>query len=411
MAIVQQASGQATGSTSYTVSLPAASSAANLVVLFIVSDNVQPTTVSGWTFRKSQVDNVGHYLFDRAGGATSYTLTATSAADQIVWAVLEIQAGVFDKAASADNPANATSYASPSITPTSGPKTLLASFGAQHYFANVPGTFAYSNSFTSDSMQVFAATANTAQGVAHQNVTATGSTAYTTTATNSPSQVASWSSIIASYVTSSGTAGTVALPVATGTGSASIPTVSGTVSVSGGGPATGTGSAPAPVVSGGAAVTVPVAAGSGVAPAPTASAAVAGNVTIPAAQGTGSAPAPTAAGAGTGAAAVGIPPANGSGAAPAPSAGGGGTVQMVPAVGSALALVVVASGGARVIVPAAMGRGTAPAPSVPLPAGEDITVTVVGPARNPVAVVSAGGSVVTVGPPSRNPLRVSGATR
>jgi len=209
MGIVQQASGTSTGGGNFTVALPAASSAANLVVVSIVSDSVIATP-SGWTLRASQVNNVGHYLWDRAGGSSSYTFNLATAG-QIAWQITEIQGGVFDKAVSANNVANATSYAAPPITPAAGQKILLLSFGAQKYFSGVPSAFTYSGSPTMDSFQTFAVTDNTTQGAAHLDIpSATGSTAYNFTATNgaSSTQIASWSAIVASYTTTSSSGST-----------------------------------------------------------------------------------------------------------------------------------------------------------------------------------------------------------
>jgi len=209
MGIVQQASGTSTGGGNFTLALPTASSAANLVVVSIVSDSVIATP-SGWTLRASQVNNVGHYLWDRAGGSSSYTFNLATAG-QIAWQITEIQGGVFDKAVSANNVANATSYAAPPITPAAGQKILLLSFGAQKYFSGVPSAFTYSGSPTTDSFQTFAVTDNTTQGAAHLDIpSATGSTAYNFTATNgaSSTQIASWSAIVASYTTTSSSGST-----------------------------------------------------------------------------------------------------------------------------------------------------------------------------------------------------------
>ena len=71
------------GSTPFTVTLPAASNAANRVVLFVMG-NTLITTPSGWTLRTSQINHMGHYLFDRAGdGGSSWSVSGS--AGQGVW--------------------------------------------------------------------------------------------------------------------------------------------------------------------------------------------------------------------------------------------------------------------------------------------------------------------------------------
>ena len=67
MSIVQQSSGLFNGA-SFTVTLPAASSSANRVVV-IVAGNTIVNTGSGGRCGDSQVNYMGHYLWDRAGGA------------------------------------------------------------------------------------------------------------------------------------------------------------------------------------------------------------------------------------------------------------------------------------------------------------------------------------------------------
>jgi len=232
MGIIQQASGTSTGSGNFTVTLPAASSAANLVVVSIVSDSVIATP-SGWTLRATQLNNVGHYMWDRAGGASSYTFNLATAG-QITWQITEVRGGVFDKAVSANNVANATSYAAPAITPAAGQKILLISFGAQKYFGNVPSAFTYSGTPTTDSFQTFAVTDNTTQGAAHLDIaSATGSTAYNYTATNGASStpIASWSAIVGSYTTTTSSGNTYTATPTDSVGATDAVSVSGSRSL------------------------------------------------------------------------------------------------------------------------------------------------------------------------------------
>src|SRR5678815_270051 len=126
MSISQQASGTWTG-TSFTATLPAASSASNRVVV-IVAANTTVTTPSGFTLRTSQVNFMGHYLYDRAGGSASYAFS--TAAGQGTWWIAEIPGGVYDTSSSQNQSTGNTSYNTTSLVPASGTKMLIASIGS-----------------------------------------------------------------------------------------------------------------------------------------------------------------------------------------------------------------------------------------------------------------------------------------
>ena len=76
MGILQQSSGTFSG-TSFTVTLPAATSAANRVVVFVAGNTIV-NTPAGWALRTSQVNEMGHYHWDRAGSSATYAFTNSS---------------------------------------------------------------------------------------------------------------------------------------------------------------------------------------------------------------------------------------------------------------------------------------------------------------------------------------------
>lgn len=257
MPIVQQASGTATASGTFAVALPAASTTGNRVVVTIVSDNTIATP-AGWTLRDSQVNFVGHYLWDRAAdGSTSYNFTLPTTG-QVDWWIAELPGGTFDVSSSANNTAQATSYAGPPLTPTAGRRVLIASFGNQNYFSTYADTYTWSGAWSSQAFQTFTAAPNTAQGVAIQDLASvTGS--YTATASytlaGSAALCAGRSAIMASYVVTATSPVNMAGVVATAAAVAPVGTVSAARALAVTGvAATATATAPAgSVLTGGAA--------------------------------------------------------------------------------------------------------------------------------------------------------------
>lgn len=207
MTIIQQASGTFTAS-GFSATLPGASSASNCVVL-IIAGNTTITTPASWTARQSNVNEMGHYLYDRAGASLT-SVTVTSAAGQGTWWIAEIGSGAHDISSSANNIAQTTTYTTPSLTPTAGTRIVIASLASLTGFATVRTISGWTNSFVEQADVCQASADYPMQGVATlDDFTANGSTAYSTTGTYSASS--SRSAIIASYVTGSG-GGAPAIP-------------------------------------------------------------------------------------------------------------------------------------------------------------------------------------------------------
>jgi hypothetical protein len=196
--IVQQASGLWTG-TSFTPTLPVASSAAN-GILIIVAGNTTVTTPTNWTLRTSQVNTMGHYAFTRDGVALT-SVAMTSAAGQGTWYIAEIAGGVYQTSTSQNANTNSTTYSTLTMTPTAGTRELFASIGSTVTGGAARTVSGWTNSFVEQADLCQATVDGPMQGVASlDNVAANGSTAYTTTATYS-AQSTGRSAIAVSYVT------------------------------------------------------------------------------------------------------------------------------------------------------------------------------------------------------------------
>lgn len=204
MGIIQQNTGVFDG-TSFTASLASASSASNGVVL-IIAGNTTITTPASWTLRTSQVNFMGHYMFDRAGASLT-SVAVTNSAGQGTWWMAEIASGTHDISTSANNSASGTTYNTPNLTPTAGTREVLASIASTAFTANQARTVSgWTNSFVeqADLCQTLTATDEPMQGVASlDNITTDGVTVYSTTTTYSANSVGR-SALIGAYVTSTG---------------------------------------------------------------------------------------------------------------------------------------------------------------------------------------------------------------
>lgn len=201
MGIIQQASGAFTG-TSFTPTLPAASTAANTVAI-VVAANTTITTPTNWSARASSVNEMGHYLIDRSGTSlTSVTVACPSG--QGTWWIVELN-GVHDISNATNNVAPATTYTTPSIVPTAGTRTVLASLASTTSGAVVRTVSGFTNGFVKQ-IDVCQPTVDYPQqaGAAVQDVTADGVAGYSTTGTYSASS--DRSGLIGAYVSSAGAA-------------------------------------------------------------------------------------------------------------------------------------------------------------------------------------------------------------
>ncbi len=196
-AIVQINSGLVASGTPFTVTLGVA--ATGRVVVF-VAGNTTVTTPGGWSLRDSQVNQMGHYLYDTLGaGASSWNFT--KAAGQLTWVALELRTGSrYDVSASANDPLGAVSYATPALTPTAGQRIVLASLGSLSALATRT-VLTWTNNFVEIADLCQPTADNPMQGVADlADFIANGVTSYSTTAGFSDSSTGR-SAIIVAYIT------------------------------------------------------------------------------------------------------------------------------------------------------------------------------------------------------------------
>jgi hypothetical protein len=184
--------------TSFNVTRSTGSFGTGTTIVVAVFGNTVINTPSGWTQRTSSVVSIGLYSFEKAGAGES-SIAFTNAAGSGTWFAWELSAGsswVGGQAAQAAS--TVTSYASPSVTPSAGNRHMLAVVGGNGG-GGVRNVISFSDSFTERADQQVTAGDWTFAAAADLDVTANGSTAYTTTATFNAASAAAVGGITLAY--------------------------------------------------------------------------------------------------------------------------------------------------------------------------------------------------------------------
>lgn len=216
MGIVQQNSGTFNG-TSFTPTLGATTQTGNTVYL-IVAGNTTVTTPTNWTLRTSQVNFMGHYAYSRTGVALS-SVSVSNASGQGTWWLFEVN-GAYDTSTSANSSSPATTYSTPALTPASGTRSVFASIASTADSGSTVRTVSGWTSSFVEQIDLCQATADAPMqgGAVLADITANGTTSYSTSATYSAAS-AGRSAIILSSASSAGGGGPTLI---TGTDAATV---------------------------------------------------------------------------------------------------------------------------------------------------------------------------------------------
>lgn len=184
MALTQSKTyGSIASATSHSITLDAAPSSGNLLVLCVVSDTTVTGTPSGWSVVTSAVDFTGTYMYYKiAGVSESATISVgLSSSDCCALVVLEYSGNT---ATPLDKTASAIAQSSPCSTGTTTTTTQASEFlVALVGLSNATGTTptspptvaSWSNSFVSQAnVSTSGTNPNVTAGVATLNVSATG---------------------------------------------------------------------------------------------------------------------------------------------------------------------------------------------------------------------------------------------
>jgi hypothetical protein len=192
--VVQINSGanNAPGSATQSATLAGAATANNQILLVVGADDYANTPPTDFTQHTGceQETFLGHYLWrsTAAGGETSINYTLGTASPS-AWIIAEVSgldsATPYDTSNGQFAQSSATSYTTPTITPTAGDRLLVATIGGSLNSAFTSGMGSWLNSFTeqADVWTVLGSGTRDSIGLAILSVTANGSTGYSSGAT------------------------------------------------------------------------------------------------------------------------------------------------------------------------------------------------------------------------------------
>jgi hypothetical protein len=217
MTILDRNTGLFNAASTFTVTRSTGSYGTGTVLAVIVFSNTVVSTPGILNQRASSVVNLGLYGYDGAGaGQSSIAFSCSTGTGQ--WYAWELSAGStwLSPATPDQNTSGLATVTTQTLTPTAGDRHLLAVAGGIAAGA-VRAVTAFSNSFT-----MWGAGAGTAQdwpfsGAADRDVTANGSTGYSTTATFSGGAQTATGSVFMQFINNAGdtTAPTVPTGLAT----------------------------------------------------------------------------------------------------------------------------------------------------------------------------------------------------
>jgi len=185
--LVQTSSGTSTTATT-APTLPAPTTAGNLLVLTFAADDYNATVSSGWTESAEMEQQTFHggYIWWLAATAgmtiPSYTI---GSAVRSTWTLAEykgpVAAGSADVSEGQLDATSSNTYTTPSATPSSGNRLLVAGLNAQHATIDLESWGSFTNSFTPSVASLFNG-GNPRLSITQLRrvVAANGSTAYST---------------------------------------------------------------------------------------------------------------------------------------------------------------------------------------------------------------------------------------
>jgi hypothetical protein len=248
IAFVKSASGNTAGTTSITAAFGSATTTGNLVVLSVACwSGLTAAVPAGWTVSTgmSWSDYHGAFLWWRfSAGETSYAFTLDDP-NLVAWTLHEfsgVHATPYDiSTGTITHSGSGSNYTTPSITPTSGNRLLIATIGGQHPTENfTAGMSGWTNSFTAGATKGLTGAGGSdgvITGTGYRIVAANGSTGYATNASYFPAFPQSQSGLIISLKEAA-----VATATVTGAQTTSAATQTGTIDTAGHGGLLGGGS-------------------------------------------------------------------------------------------------------------------------------------------------------------------------
>lgn len=208
MGVVGRSSGSFNTATGFSVTPQGANFASGNVIVVMVFGNTVVTTPGSMTPRVSSVVDLGLYSYDKtAAGESSIAFTNSSGSG--VWHAWELSAGstFLTPGSAIQTSAGGTTYTSGTVTPTAGSRHLLAAVGGVGG-GGARTVTAFDNSFTERADLQVAAQDWPFAAFADRDVTADGTTAYSTTATFSGATATARGAVMLAYINAAGGADT-----------------------------------------------------------------------------------------------------------------------------------------------------------------------------------------------------------
>jgi hypothetical protein len=213
ISLVQSAEGAPTATAVNTASFGAATTAGNLVVLCFASADYNGTPDTGWTQStgmEQQTFHGGYVWWRISTGQTNFQYTIGSA-EESAWVLTEwsgVDSSPYDTSSGQFQQTSTGSYTTPSITPSTGNKLLIAAMGGSSGILDLSADYtSWLNSFTHVRSSGNATGDRNSMGVAYLLVTGNGSTSYSSGATY-PTTVQAKSGMIISFKEAAGGAAT-----------------------------------------------------------------------------------------------------------------------------------------------------------------------------------------------------------
>jgi hypothetical protein len=203
ISLVQSKAGVSASATT-NPSIDSAPTSGNLIVLCFASDDYNGTPDSGWTESTNMEQQAWHgaYIWWRISNGSnppgSYTIGSATVSGWVMMEFSGCDTEPYDISDSQQSVDPGTTYTTPSITPTSGDRLLVALLAGDQYESTVSTSSGWTNSFNRvDDAQTTAGATDDIASVAYRIVTANGATGYSTGATWTNQQLQRTGHIIA----------------------------------------------------------------------------------------------------------------------------------------------------------------------------------------------------------------------
>lgn len=203
MTVLDRSSGVFNTATGITITRSSGNFGTGTTIVVAIFGNTTFTTPSGWTQRLQNVANMGLYAFERTGAGESNFAFTANVAGSGMWYAWELSAGSTWVNGSIVEQGTLTQVTTPTLVPTAGNRHMLAVCGGSNGGTTTSVT-GFSNSFINVAGGQATTQDRPFSARADRDLTADGTSSYTTTATFSASSAVSGAMMMAYVNAASG---------------------------------------------------------------------------------------------------------------------------------------------------------------------------------------------------------------